>query len=187
MIDIIIMDARGKSLKTTLLALICFYVILLMKCISLNSQSWYILKIDLNKCSNCGKIIFTIGTLLEKEYGALDDKASVNDVSMDIIHRRAEHSLYGSVTEKDHVERYEDYNSIFRIENEIHMYVGLWQTYLCTEDGIYCADLDIELAPNVFAPLPLLSKIQGKKEFRIYIIQHICHGLSSVKFHVITK
>ena len=157
------MEMKGKSFKTTLLALICFYFILLMKCISLYSQSWYVLKIDLNRCSNCGRIIFTMGTLLEKELGAFDAKNNVNDVSMDNIHRKAdENSLYGSLTERSHVDREDEFSTIFRIENEIQMYIGLWRTTLCTEDDSLCTDVDIDLAPDVFSALPLLSKIQGK-------------------------
>ncbi|XP_045199527.2 uncharacterized protein LOC123553881 [Mercenaria mercenaria] len=155
------MNMKTKTFQSPLIALLCFYLILILNCVTLFIQSWYTLKIDINKCSNCGRIIVAMGTLLEQAVGAFEDNTEVKDVSMET------NLVYGM--DEGIYRKSNEYDTIFKIENQINMYVGLWKTSLCTEDDVYCVDLDTDISPSVFAPLPLLFEIQeniiGSRQF----------------------
>lgn len=58
------------------------------------------------------------------------------------------------------------YTEVFRIEDRINVYVGIWGTSLCTDNIIYCVDLDTEVAHNVLSSMRSLKQIQGESMYQ---------------------
>lgn len=159
------MNIQSKSTQTTFRILSCFFLILVIKIVAVVSVSWYTLTIDINKCIDCGRIIVTMGELIEETLGEFDSNTpdniymSLNEEKENNYDSDIETSNLNQVNEMK-TDRYDDGITLFKIENEINMHVGLWKASFCSQDVRLCALVKLSNT-DIFSSLPLLNDIQG--------------------------
>lgn len=173
-----IMETRLKTVHTStlLFSLVCVIILQLIAC---SSRTWYVYSIDINKCLNCGRIIVTMGTLIEDNIETLEDEHYSKEFSMDAINRRDyQNSVYSNIDTNDYQTQGEGrrsdtmhsavYTEQFKIEDWIHVYVGIWGTSLCTDALNYCVDLDTEVALTTFSFMRSLRHMQGESMYHFW-------------------
>jgi len=136
-------------------------LVIVLHVLSLLSNTWYVLYLDLDGCNSCGTLIVSIATIFENTYSFYNVFAD-DGVHIQLDELNHKHANSNVVIDEFRDSLIERQSEELVIETGLYIYMGLWTVSICLVDGRTCTDIDLSTSSIIMRNVQPIADMCGE-------------------------